>query len=273
MLRFIIKDIWQEECLMSKINYSNRFNKIEKLEPDNLPNFYFTGPSVGLLEETASELVKILERKKMISFKGLFSFFSIIMPYYDSFDKAEQFMNRLLDSYSIARDCYDQYKGIIIIECSGEWCEYGYNQSLEQLITFIGKHKEICFFVLMPEKKSVNYKDSIYGELTKNQLWIRYECKTMNIPDCVSLFCNEMEASGYSVTKEAKNKLVALLKDRSEFLTDNKSTVLLLAKQLCLNKLFQSAKNTIICESDLDIISGFVDRKNGAGIGFNAKIR
>ena len=62
---------------MSKINYSNRFNKIDKLEPDNLPNFYFTGSSVGLLEENASELAKILERKKLINFKGLFSFFSI----------------------------------------------------------------------------------------------------------------------------------------------------------------------------------------------------
>ena len=64
---------------MSKINYFSRFNIIDKLEPDNLPNFYLTGSSVGLLEDTASELVKIIERKKMINFKGLFFIFFLFL--------------------------------------------------------------------------------------------------------------------------------------------------------------------------------------------------
>ena len=110
---------------MAKYSYASRFHIIDKLEPGNCPNFYFTGPSVGLLEDTALELVKIMEMRKLIEFKGLFPYFSILMPYYDSFDKAEQFMNRLLDSYSIARDCYDIYKGIIIIECSEECVNLG----------------------------------------------------------------------------------------------------------------------------------------------------
>lgn len=78
------------------------------------------------------------------------------MPYYDSMNSAEQFMNRLLDSYSIARDCYDRYKGIIVIECSEEWSEFGYNSTLEILTSFIGSHEEVCFFILMPEKKNPN---------------------------------------------------------------------------------------------------------------------
>ena len=212
-------------------------------------------------------------RKKLIEFKGLMPCFSILMPYYDSVSKASQFMSRLMDSYSIARDCYDLYKGIIVIECSEDWSEFGYNCSVELLTSFISKHKEVCFFILMPEKKETRQRDILFGELTKNQLWIRYECETLNILDCITLFCDEAEALGYFVTEDAKDKLVSFLRERSEFLTDNKTTVMQLVKQIQLNKLLNPNISNQICENDINIVSGLSERINGAGIGFNSKIR
>lgn len=138
---------------MANHNVLNRFHIMDMIESGVCPNFYLWGKSISLLEQTAVEFTRIIERKKVIEFKGLMPYFSILMPYYDSVSKAEQFINRLMDSYSIARDCYDLYKGIIVIECSEEWSEFGYNSSLELLTSFIGEHKEICFFILMPEKK------------------------------------------------------------------------------------------------------------------------
>ena len=111
---------------MTGNNYTNRFPFLDRIPSGMCPNFYLSGKSIGLLENTAMEIAKIVEKKKLIDFKGVNPFFSILMPYYNSKNDAAQFMNRLLDSYSIARDCYDFYKGILIVECSEEWSEYGY---------------------------------------------------------------------------------------------------------------------------------------------------
>ena len=95
---------------MPDINYRNRFPFIDRIQSGKCPNFYLTGKSVGMLEDTAMEMTKIIERQKLINFRGLRPCFSILMPYYDSMNNAEQFMNRLMDSYSIARDCYVSVK-------------------------------------------------------------------------------------------------------------------------------------------------------------------
>lgn len=259
--------------MVAGTNLINRFHIMDRIQPGMCPNFYLTGRSMGLLEDTAIEMAKIIQTKKLLPFRGLVPYFSILMPYYDSISKAEDFMHRLMDSYSIARDCYDLYKGIIIIECSEKWSEYGYNSSLELLNSFIGRHDEICFLILVPEKNESKYRDSLYGEFTQKRLWLRYECKTLNIEDCISLFCREAENAGYSVDDDAKCKLENLLKTRSEFLVDNRTAVIQLLRQIQLNKTLQPGTNKQISETDFDIISGLSDKSNRSGIGFNAKIR
>lgn len=259
--------------LVAGINYTNRFSFLDRIQSGMCPNFYLSGKSIGLLENTAMEIAKIIEKKKLIDFRGLTTCFSILMPYYDSMNSAEQFMNRLMDSYSIARDCYDLYKGILIIDCSEEWSEFGYNCTLEMLASFIGFHEEICFIILMPEKKASKYRDSLFGEFTKHQLWLRYECETLDIQECIAMFCREAESIGYSLNNEAIHKLENLLQERSEFLTDNKTAVLQLLKQIQLNKILQSRGNNQIVEKDFSIISGLSNKSSGAGIGFNSKVR
>lgn len=260
---------------MQDVSYRNRFSFIDRIQPGKCPNLYLTGKSIGMLENTAMEMVKIIERKQLIDFKGLMPCFSILMPYYDSINSAEQFMNRLLDSYSIARDCYDRYKGIIVIECSEEWNEFGYNNTLELLTSFIGSHEEICFFILMPEIKESKHRNILFGELTKHQLWIQYICETLSIENCITIFCREAKLKGFSVSEGAVLKLKELLQERNEYLIDNKSVVLQLLKQIQLNRILQPKENDSaqINESDFGIISGLRDRSSGTRIGFNSKIR
>lgn len=83
--------------IMSNYNLLNRFHIMDMIEPGLCPNFYLLGKSISLLEETTVELTTIIERKKLIEFKGVMSCFSILMPYYDSISKASQFMSRLMD--------------------------------------------------------------------------------------------------------------------------------------------------------------------------------
>lgn len=258
---------------MAGNNYTNRFPFLDRIPSGMCPNFYLDGKSIGLLENTAMEIAKIVEKKKLIDFKGMTPFFSILMPYYNSMNDAAQFMNRLLDSYSIARDCYDLFKGILIVECSEEWSEYGYNSTLEMIASFIDSHEEICFIILMPEKKASRYRDSLFGELTKHHLWLHLECETLDMQECISLFCREAESIGYSVNDDAILKLYNLLQERSEFLTDNKTAVLQLLKQIHLNKILQPRGSNQIDETDFSIISGLGDKANGTGIGFNSNVR
>ena len=241
---------------MSGNNYTNRFPFLDKIPSRMCPNFYLSGKSIGLLENTAMEITKIVEKKKLIDFKGVNPFFSILMPYYNSMNDAAQFINRLLDSYSIARDCYDLYKGILIVECSEEWSEYGYNSTLEMLVSFIDSHKEICFIILMPEKKESRYRDFLFGELTKHHIWLHLECETLDIQECISLFCREAESIGYSVNDEAIQ-----------------TAVLQLLKQIHLNKILQPRGSNQIVEADFSIMSGLGDKINGTGIGFNSNVR
>lgn len=180
------------------------FQIMNEIEPGTCPNFYLWGESVSKLEADANELTAMMEMDKVMQFQGAVKSFSIFMPYYENAGKAEQFMYHLRDSYSIARDCYDRYQGILIVECSEEWSRSGYNPCLEQFLHFIREHREVCFLILMPTEKNAKYQEALFGEFSKNQLWIRQKCETKKIQECMTLFCEDAERNGYLVTEEAK---------------------------------------------------------------------
>lgn len=153
------------------------FQIMNEIEPGTCPNFYLWGESVSKLEADAKELTAMMEMDKVIPFQGAVKSFSIFMPYYENAGKAEQFMYHLRESYSIARDCYDRYQGILIVECSEEWSKFGYNPCLEQFLHFIREHREVCFLMLMPTEKNAKYQEVLFGEFSKNQLWIRQNAR------------------------------------------------------------------------------------------------
>lgn len=129
------------------------FQIMNEIEPGTCPNFYLWGESVSKLEADANELTAMMEMDKVMQFQGALKSFSIFMPYYENAGKAEQFMYHLRDSYSIARDCYDRYQGILIVECSEEWSRSGYNPCLEQFLHFIREHREVCFLILCQRRR------------------------------------------------------------------------------------------------------------------------
>ena len=163
------------------------FQIMNEIEPGTCPNFYLWGESVSKLEADANELTAMMEMDKVMQFQGAVKSFSIFMPYHENAGKAEQFMYHLRDSYSIARDCYDRYQGILIVECSEEWSRSGYNPCLEQFLHFIREHREVCFLILMPTEKNAKYQEALFGEFSKNQLWIRQKCETKKIQECMTL--------------------------------------------------------------------------------------
>lgn len=249
------------------------FQIMNEIEPGTCPNFYLWGESVSKLEADAKELTAMMEMDKVIPFQGAVKSFSIFMAYYENAGKAEQFMYHLRESYSIARDCYDRYQGILIVECSEEWSKFGYNPCLEQFLHFIREHREVCFLMLMPTEKNAKYQEVLFGEFSKNQLWIRQKCETMKIQECMTLFCEDAERSGYSVTEEAKQKLSGLLETRNEMQLDNETLVLQLIRQIQLDKLMQPETEKQIGEEDIRTVSGLPEKEMPRKeIGFRAEI-
>ena len=167
----------------------------------------------------------------------------------------------------------DRYQGILIVECSEEWSKFGYNPCLEQFLHFIREHREVCFLILMPTEKNAKYQEVLFGEFSKNQLWIRQKCETMKIQECMTLFCEDAERSGYSVTEEAKQKLSGLLETRNEMQLDNETLVLQLIRQIQLDKLMQPETEKQIGEEDIRTVSGLPEKEMPRKeIGFRAEI-
>lgn len=261
-----------EEKLLVYHMLLNGFQAMNKIEPGACPNFYFWGESVSKLEADSGELISRMEMEKLIHFQGAVKSFSIFMPYYKNRKEAEQFMYHLWDSYSIARDCYAQYQGIMVVECSEEWSRFGYNLYLERFLHFIREHREICFLILMPTEKKAKQQEVLFSEFSKNELWIYQKCETMDIQECITLFCKEAKRSGYSVTAGAKQKLADLLKVRSEIQLDNKTLVLQLVRQIQLDKLIKLDEKKRIVEKDIRIVSELQDRTQRKEIGFHVGI-
>lgn len=127
--------------------------------------------------------------------------------------------------------------------------------------------------MLMPTEKNAKYQEALFGEFSKNQLWIRQKCETMKIQECMILFCEDAERSGYSVTEEAKQKLSGLLETRNEMQLDNETLVLQLIRQIQLDKLMQPETEKQIGEEDIRIVSGLPEKEMPRKeIGFRAEI-
>ena len=116
--------------------YNELLKKVSRIS-GKCPNFYVTGTSIPAMEKLGMSIVKIIEEKKLISFKGLVKHFTIKMPYFQDDELASNFFEHLKKSYSIARDCYDRYSGLILVELSKEWTRRGYQSSLNDFFQIL----------------------------------------------------------------------------------------------------------------------------------------
>lgn len=136
----------------------NIIRRLMELE-ENFPaenHYYFTGKSILLLEAYG---VRLIEKETKMVFKGIVKHFSIVVPYFDDLKGADKFLCELRESVSIARNCYDEYSGIILMEFDIEWSIHGVNESLIKVLEYIGAFNQIRFIVLLPdtEKKRLNF--------------------------------------------------------------------------------------------------------------------
>lgn len=236
-------------------------------------NFFLSGASASSREKIGMQIATTIEEKELISLRGAKKKFTILMPFYDDVNGAERFLAHLRNSVSIAQDCYDAFKGVILIELDQEWGDRGYNDSVQSLFDYIRRNRDVCFIILFPTTGEDVQNREFYKEISSYGNWIRVVANSPTPRQCADLFESIVTGRGYLISEKAKKNLIETLQQRNEDYLDNVDVVKQLAEQIILERNLLKSKDVVIDANDIVCISGTTANKRKSKIGFTADIR
>ena len=246
--------------------------KLGQLKPGMCPNFYLTGESIPALEGFARRLAATIEEKNLIRFQGAVKDFTILMPYFTEGEEARAFLRHLNHSVSIARDCYDRFCGIVLIELLIEWGERGFNRAMDAVLDYIRQNEQICFFILLPLAGKQKSGENFFRELSRCSTWMKLSCKTPSPRQCIALFQALAVEQGNEISSDAKGVLLNQLRQRSQTSADNAQVVAQLLEQILFDRKINADDRTVIGVEDVMGIAGTTAEKRGHTIGFAADL-
>ena len=229
-------------------------------------HYFFTGSSIALLEHLGMELMQFLEREKKTVFKGIVPHFSVQMPFFRDASGAMKFISELKESVSIARDCYDEFAGLILIECDEDWSKNGANKSMVRVMEYLSTLESVRFIVLLSGQKK--YWNDIYKVFSVAGVWANMELKEPDISQSVAICCQMADEAGYLISEEVKTALGMKLKQRKSELLDSESTVKQWMAQIIMDRKMKGCQEKEILLKDLTLLSGFAEEKKSTAIGF-----
>lgn len=235
------------------------------------PNFFVTGESCVNREKTGLEILNEVCSKKAIDFKGVERFFTIRLPYCACIKDINAFLSNLRDSISIAQDCYDVFKGIVMIELDSEWGTCEHNACIQLLFDYIKMKREICFVVLFPGTMEQDYCTSFYHEISDCGYWILAEAESPTVEYCVKYFEEETHKMGYTINEDIFDVLRMILEKRSQKHTDNLKAVEQLVKRITFERKVMNISETEILKEDILCLSGQQNSKVRIGFGADSR--
>lgn len=224
---------------------------LKHIDFGNCPNFFITGKSISALERLGLGLIEKLEEQQVMSFTGMCKHFTIMMPYYDSNSEAITFMKHLMDSISIARDCYDEYRGFVLLEFATEWSKRGKNDALNLFLEYLRKHENIRFVLLYPEINEQTRINEFYLEFFRCGHCLKIETQLGTVQQNVALFKTLAADKGYKVSDDAGRFLYRRLKERDELHIDNTDVLVSLLEQIIFDKEYNKVKTKNIVLGDI----------------------
>lgn len=245
-------------------------DKIRKMKKGECPNFYITGNSIPTMENLAYKLAETIIEENLMLFKGLVTHFTIKLPYCEDMKSGYDFLKHFKNSYSIAKDCYDSFCGIILIEVSEKWVRKGGNEELEKILDVFQAYEQVCFIFMVPLKENRGREDRFYSELLRCGIWMKIQSQTVSIEQCVSLFEKTAKENGLRVSDDAREILKKRLSLREETKMENVEVVENLIKQIVFDR--SLGKNCKKCIGTKEIINILGTEKNMQKnvIGFTA---
>lgn len=241
--------------------------EIEGLFPSQ-HHFYFTGKSAIALETYGFNLIEQIEKTSEMTFKGIVKHFSILMPYFEDVKGAEKFLSQLKESVSIAKDCYDEYAGFIVIECDKDWESFGVNEFIAPVLEFIKSLCQVRCVVLLPyiTKKGTE----LFNALSTIGVWAFVEIKDIEIRAYMESWKKRINNEGFQISEHIQEELCLTLEKRQSEIIDVDMTLTRWLNQVCLNRSIVENNSREIAMEDIQLLSGITMKKGNYTIGFGS---
>lgn len=222
------------------------------LANNQVPCFFVNGSAeLSLLENYTSELVCEL-KSSLLFFKGIVKCFAVKMPFFTSSEEQNIFINKFLESISIARDCYCEYRGIIIVELDKEWSTHGANEYFACLNQLFNAFNKNCYIVIATEKEKTNKLKSIKSQLSESSVLINAALPDFDLQFYSRLFVSTAADMGYTITDSAKEQINHYLSDIRMVTKDMRQLIVRTLFQIDITKKLSGSDRII---EDLDIAS------------------
>ena len=226
--------------------FEKTLQAVSQLSPGLCPNFLLVGNSFTVMERNAIRLAKTIAANKLISFKGAVKYFTIKMPYCENEAEVQEFVKRMTQSVAIARDCYDRYKGLVLIELDSGWKNQNDPAVLSCLADYIRTHREIRFIIL-----ASTLKGSLTREILCTSTWMKIEIPAPSPTDCLARFLSLARQRQYRVSREAKRALIDLVSAQSSSVHDSLLLTESLFHQIDFDLCLGGNNQHVICAKDI----------------------
>ena len=243
--------------------------KLLEFEDDSRHHFYFTGKSIPALEAYALNLISEIEKSSKLCFKGIVKHFSIVMPYFDDIQGADKFLRDIKESVSIAKDCYDEYTGFILIECDKEWANRGMNEFITHVLEYIKSLTQVRYVVLLPyaDKREVD----LYAALSTVGVWAFVEIEEIDYRSYIEEWNVMISEAGFSISDTVQDELCKLFEKRKNEIFDIRQIISQWLSQLHLNRQIAENYNKEISSDDIRLLSGVTFKRENHSIGFGTR--
>ena len=244
-------------------------SKLMELENNANHHFYFTGKSVTALETYGMRLIEEIEKHSQPTYKGIVKHFSVVMPYFDDVQAAEKFLSTFKESLSIAKDCYDEYAGFILIECDKEWAKHGINECSSRVFEYLKTLNRVRFVVLLPQTEK-NRMD-LYAAFSVVGVCAYIEVEEIDYKEYLEQINGMILDAGFSISNAIQEELCQVLEGRHDKTEDIELIISQWLSQLQLNRQFSGIFDKQIVIDDIRLLAGLTTAKGeNRVIGFGA---
>lgn len=241
--------------------------KLQDLETKGARHgFLVYGESAGGAEKLALEICRWLEKEKLLPFRGSVEHFSIVMPYFTDEDGARHFLGFLKECVSIARDCYEEFCGIILVECAAEWTKYGPNEAMRPVMDYFRTLSEVRYIIVLPAVSDRTKVEALLPAFSLAGLWVVAEAEELDENRLRSAILWVAKKQGYAVTEEVLEALRERLDGLSHVDVERLAEEWIL--QLSLNRHMREDSSRLVTTEDLACLAGIYFERKALGFGF-----
>ena len=189
------------------------------------------------------------------------------MPYFADAGGARKFLDRLQASVSIARDCYEEYCGIILLECAEEWGRRGVNEAMRPVMDYLRSLSKVRYILLLPGTADRAKAEALLPAFSIAGVWVLAEAAGLDEDRFLSAVLAAARRHGFKVDEEVQEALRERVPELGS--TDVESVAEEWMLQLSMNREMRGDKGRRISCSDLSCLAGIhVEPKPSLGFGF-----